>query len=282
MVSSGQLEKWNRLLDSAKPEQLIFEDAEGVDLDEEEEEEFEEEISPRSELEEGEDDLDDDEEEVSGSEEASSSSGNNCSAEDFGRDRTSAYRSQTLSKEFEAYLAKHGLEPEDGLSFVDSSFEEANKSSITEEQQGDVLDSSYSEEVRRLLRAESSDLMSTSMKVILDGGSPSSALTSTTYLPSLSGRSCGSTTTLTALSQDVVAEKVDNSVDSLNNENINPNIIVELKDVEGGEKGEEGARGTAPRRGIKRRSLSETGEMARPLQAAQQQQATSIFFETDL
>ena len=96
-MSSGQLEKWNRLLDSAKPEQLIFEDAEGeengaegVDLDEEEEE-FEEEISPRSELEEGEDDLDDDEEE-SGSEEASSSSGNNCSVEDFGRDRTSAYR----------------------------------------------------------------------------------------------------------------------------------------------------------------------------------------------
>ena len=70
-----------------------------------------------------------------------------------------------MSKEFEAYLAKHGLEPEDGLSFVDSSFEEANKSSITEEQQGDVLDSSYSEEVRRLLRGDSSDLMSTSMKV---------------------------------------------------------------------------------------------------------------------
>ena len=103
--------------------------------------------------------------------------------------------------------------------------------------------------------------------MILDGGSPSSALTSTTSLPSLSGRSCGSTTTLTALSQDVVAEKVDNSFDSLNNENINPNIIVELKDVEGGEKGEEErVRGTAPRRGIKRRSLSETGEMARPLQ----------------
>merc|ERR1719500_838972 len=57
LVSSGQLEKWNRLLDSAKPEQLIFEDvegeengAEGVDLDDDEEEEFEEEISPRSEL----------------------------------------------------------------------------------------------------------------------------------------------------------------------------------------------------------------------------------------
>ena len=103
--------------------------------------------------------------------------------------------------------------------------------------------------------------------MILDGGSPGSAVTSTSSLPSLSGRSCGSTTTLTALSQDVVVEKVDNSVDSLNNENINPNIIVELKDVEGGEKGEEErVRGTAPRRGIKRRSLSETGEMARPLQ----------------
>ena len=71
-----------------------------------------------------------------------------------------------MSKEFEAYLAKHGLEPEDGVKFVDSSFEEANSSSITEEQQGNVLDASYSEEVRRLLRG-SSDLMSTSMKVRL-------------------------------------------------------------------------------------------------------------------
>ena len=93
--------------------------------------------------------------------------GNNCSAEHYGRDKTSAYRSQTLSKEFEAYLAKHGLEPEDGVKFVDSSFEEGNNSNITEEQQGNVLDASYSEEVRRLLRGESSDLMSTSMKVIL-------------------------------------------------------------------------------------------------------------------
>jgi len=286
MVSSGQLEKWNRLLDSAKPEQLIFEDAEGeengaegVDLDEEEEEEFEEEISPRSELEEGED-----EESESESEEASSSSGNNCSAEDYGRDKTSAYRSQTLSKEFEAYLAKHGLEPEDGVKFVDSSFEEGNNSNITEEQQGNVLDASYSEEVRRLLRGESSDLMSTSMKVILDGGSPGSAVTSTSSLPSLSGRSCGSTTTLTALSQDLLAGKVDKTVDSSNNENLNPNSIVDLKAVGGDEKGgeEEEARGSAPRRGVKRRSLTETGEMARPLQAAQQQQATSIFFETDL
>ena len=75
-------------------------------------------------------------------------------------------RSQTLSKEFEAYLAKHGLEPEEGVKFVDSSFEEVN-SSITEEQEqgNNVLDASYSEEVRRLLRGESADLMSTSMKV---------------------------------------------------------------------------------------------------------------------
>ena len=107
-MSSGQLEKWNRLLDSAKPEQLIFEDvegeengAEGVDLDVEEVEDGE-----------GENDLDGDDlagdEEVSseieeaspsassGSPSASSgspsaSSGSNCS-EDWGRDKTSAYR----------------------------------------------------------------------------------------------------------------------------------------------------------------------------------------------
>ena len=71
-----------------------------------------------------------------------------------------------MSKEFEAYLAKHGLEPEDGVKFVDSSFEEGKSSSIREEGEGDVLNASYSEEVRRLLRGESSDLMSTSMQVI--------------------------------------------------------------------------------------------------------------------
>ena len=108
-MSSGQLEKWNRLLDSAKPEQLIFEDvegeengAEGVDLDVEEVEDGEGENDLDG------DDLAGDEEEVSseieeaspsassGSPSASSgspsaSSGSNCS-EDWGRDKTSAYR----------------------------------------------------------------------------------------------------------------------------------------------------------------------------------------------
>ena len=37
-----------------------------------------------------------------------------------------------MSKEFEAYLAKHGLEPEEGVKFVDSSFEEANNSTTEE------------------------------------------------------------------------------------------------------------------------------------------------------
>ena len=107
--------------------------------------------------------------------------------------------------------------------------------------------------------------------MILDGGSPGAAMTSTTYLPSLSGRSCGSTTTLTALSQDLMpVEKVDNIVDSANNENLNPNRIVDLKvadeksDEE--EKEEKEERGAIPRRGVKRRSLTETGEIVRPLQ----------------
>merc|ERR1719510_1557495 len=77
LVSSGQLEKWNRLLDSAKPEQLIFEDvegeensAEGVDLDDDEEGEFEEEEDDL-----GENDLGaDEEEEESESEEGAASS----------------------------------------------------------------------------------------------------------------------------------------------------------------------------------------------------------------
>ena len=105
-MSSGQLEKWNRLLDSAKPEQLIFEDAEGEENGaEEEEEEFEEEISPRSELEEGED-----EESESESEEASSSSGNNCSAEDYGRDKTSAYRWDRFLESVKTYVQVSNIE----------------------------------------------------------------------------------------------------------------------------------------------------------------------------
>ena len=101
----------------------------------------------------------------------------------------------------------------------------------------------------------------------MDGGSPGSALTSSTSLPSLSGRSCGSTTTLTALCHDLMAEKDADIVDSSNNENLNPNSIVtdhdhvDLKAVDG----EDEAR-AAPRRGVKRRSLTETGEMVRPLQ----------------
>ena len=185
-----------------------------------------------------------------------------------------------MSKEFEAYLAKHGLEPEEGVKFVDSSFEEANNS-ITEEQ-SNVLDASYSEEVRRLLRG-SSDLMSTSMKVrllikmpedyffiqmILDGGSPSSAVTSSSSLPGLSGRSCGSTTTLTALCNDLMVEKVDDNIDSLNNENANPNISLtdNQVDLKHGDNKTDEETAAAPRRGVKRRSLTETGEMVRPLQ----------------
>ena len=185
-----------------------------------------------------------------------------------------------MSKEFEAYLAKHGLEPEEGVKFVDSSFEEANNS-ITEEQ-SNVLDASYSEEVRRLLRG-SSDLMSTSMKVrllikmpednffiqmILDGGSPSSAVTSSSSLPGLSGRSCGSTTTLTALCNDLMVEKVKDNIDSLNNENANPNISLtdNQVDLKHGDNKTDEETAAAPRRGVKRRSLTETGEMVRPLQ----------------
>ena len=85
-VSSGQLEKWNRLLDPAKPEQLIFEDVEGeegISLDDEDEElEGEEE-----EMGEEENEL----EEESSSEEGSASGESHC-CEEPGRQKTSAYR----------------------------------------------------------------------------------------------------------------------------------------------------------------------------------------------
>ena len=79
-MSSGQLEKWNRLLDPAKPEQLIFEDVEGeegISLDDEEEE-----------LEGEEEELG---EEDTSSEEGSASGESHC-CEEPGRQKTSAYR----------------------------------------------------------------------------------------------------------------------------------------------------------------------------------------------
>ena len=85
-VSSGQLEKWKRLLDPAKPEQLIFEDVEGeegISLDDEEEElegEEEELVEEENEL-----------EEESSSEEGSASGESHC-CEEPGRQKTSAYR----------------------------------------------------------------------------------------------------------------------------------------------------------------------------------------------
>jgi len=54
-------------------------------------------------------------EEESSSEEGSASGESHC-CEEPGRQKTSAYRSHTLSKEFEAYLAKHGLSPRKGSS----------------------------------------------------------------------------------------------------------------------------------------------------------------------
>jgi len=272
MVSSGQLEKWNRLLDPAKPEQLIFEDVEGeegISLDDEEEElegEEEELVEEENEL-----------EEESSSEEGSASGESHC-CEEPGRQKTSAYRSHTLSKEFEAYLAKHGLEPEEGLQFVDSSFEEANSS--VKEEQGNELDASYSEEVRRLLKGNS-DLLSTSMQVILDGGSPTSALASSTTLTGLSGRSCGSTSTLTALCKDLLTDEGEDNAELPNNENTDPNNINEDHVDSSSKQLWKDLASSVPRRGMKRRSLTETGEIIKPLQA-NQQQPTSIFFETDL
>ena len=104
--------------------------------------------------------------------------------------------------------------------------------------------------------------------MILDGGSPSSAVTSSSSLPGLSGRSCGSTTTLTALCNDLMVEKVDDNIDSLNNENANPNISLtdNQVDLKHGDNKTDEETAAAPRRGVKRRSLTETGEMVRPLQ----------------
>ena len=66
-----------------------------------------------------------------------------CSRE---RDKDGAYRHRSLSTEFKAFLAEHGMEaPEDSESEVS------------------MLDSSYSEEVRRLLRSDQP--LSTSLQV---------------------------------------------------------------------------------------------------------------------
>ena len=102
--------------------------------------------------------------------------------------------------------------------------------------------------------------------MILDGGSPTSALASSTTLTGLSGRSCGSTSTLTALCKDLLTDEGEDNAELPNNENTDPNNINEDHVDSSSKQLWKDLASSVPRRGMKRRSLTETGEIIKPLQ----------------
>ena len=92
-------------------------------------------------------------------------------------------------------------------------------------------------------------------------------MTSSTTLTGLSGRSCGSTSTLTALCKDLLTDEGEDNSELPNNENTDPNNINEDHvDSSSKQIGKDLASSGVPRRGMKRRSLTETGEIIKPLQ----------------
>merc|ERR1719500_2214374 len=95
------------------------------------------------------------------------------------REKEGVYRDRSLSAEFRAFLADHGMEAPDGEG---------------SESESSVLESSYSDEVRRLLRSDQS--LSTSLQAVLDGEEPAvcEESNSSASTPVLGERSCNSST----------------------------------------------------------------------------------------
>jgi len=184
------------------------------------------------------------------------------------REKDGAYRNRSLSTEFKAFLADHGMEaPEDSESEVS------------------MLESSYSEEVRRLLRSDQP--LSTSLQAVLDGEEPvfgesNSSILHEKSLNSLrsAGPSPGSCN-----SSVVTVKSVTDSVDTTMVEGDN-NTTVQMFLKEDSENldpiGSLVSTKSAPRRGMKRRSITEGGPQTAAAVVTAVQNSNSIIFETDL
>eukprot|EP00090_Calanus_glacialis_P006331 TRINITY_DN14945_c0_g1_i1.p1 TRINITY_DN14945_c0_g1~~TRINITY_DN14945_c0_g1_i1.p1 ORF type:complete len:804 (-),score=232.86 TRINITY_DN14945_c0_g1_i1:219-2630(-) len=183
-----------------------------------------------------------------------------CSRE---REKDGAYRHRSLSTEFKAFLAEHGMEaPEDSESEVS------------------MLDSSYSDEVRRLLRSDQP--LSTSLQAVLDGEEPvfdvsnSSVLNERSMNSVLSPGSCNSSV--------VTVKSVSGSVSTLMEGDSNTTVQMFLKeDSENLDPiGPLVSTKSVPRRGMKRRSITEGGPQTAAAVVTAVQNSNSIIFETDL
>jgi len=175
------------------------------------------------------------------------------------REKEGVYRDRSLSDEFRAFLADHGMEAPDGEG---------------SESESSVLESSYSDEVRRLLRSDQS--LSTSLQAVLDGEEPAVCEESNSSTPVLGERSsntvssCNSSTvtvdTLTEESESNTTVQLYLKEDSENQEPVGP--VVSTKPV--------------ARRGMKRRSITEGGPQTAVAVVTAVQNSNSIVFETDL
>jgi len=176
-----------------------------------------------------------------------------CSRHERGKD--SVYRRRSLSTEFKAFLAEHGMEAPDSESEVS------------------LLDSSYSDEVRRLLRSDQK--LSTSLQAALDGEDP--VFNDSTTSSVLGERSGNHTSPGSCNSSILTVKSVSDSVSTLTGDS-NTTVQMFLKE----ESENVDPAQLNPRRGIKRRSITEGGPQTAAAVVSAVQNSNSIIFETDL
>jgi len=180
------------------------------------------------------------------------------------REKDGVYRDRSLSEEFRAFLSEHGMEP------GQESESEADDS---------VLEKSYSDEVRRLLRSDQS--LSTSLKAVLDGEDPGSsdgegaAVLSSICVNTEPGPDSCDSSVVTVQSVDTLVEESEGNTTvqmflKEDSENQDPVGCTKVTDKQ------------PTRRGIKRRSITERGPQTAAAVVTTVQNSNSIIFETDL
>jgi len=175
------------------------------------------------------------------------------------REKEGVYRDRSLSDEFRAFLADHGMEAPDGES---------------SESESSLLESSYSDEVRRLLRSDQS--LSTSLQAVLDGEEPAVCEESNSSTPVLGERSSN---TVSSCNSSIA------TVDTLTEESeSNTTVQLYLKEDSENQEPVGSLVNTRPaaRRGLKRRSITEGGPQTAVAVVTAVQNSNSIVFETDL
>ena len=173
--------------------------------------------------------------------------------EELGRERQrsrseasgNSRNSRSLSSEFKDFLASQGMEAADESEVSDGSLLETS--------------GSYSEEVRKLLGKNAT--LSTSLQAALDGDDPNSGVLTEKVASAVNIAPEGGVTSGKLVPENT--ENTENSENTENTENVSPG-------------------GGQPRRGIKRRSITEAGPQTVTNVASTVQNSNAIIFETDL